>query len=148
LIGIARKAARRRISRKNYKVAIASVRCPTKSYKQVFGGDRLTRLVGKGARIQGLLSATTRDCNDVKYVETLIGPDTVATAPLETLNTYRDHGDPKARLKQDVKEARCVLEQLPEPGMGERVYLKKALRRQPSLNLDGLQKKLDRKVRI
>jgi hypothetical protein len=34
----------------------------------------------------------------VKYVEASIGPDTVDTAPLETLDAYRDHGEPKARL--------------------------------------------------
>ena len=53
----------------------------------------------------------------MKYVEALIGPDTVNTAPLETLDAYRDHGEPKARLEQDVKEARRVLERLPELGI-------------------------------
>jgi transaldolase len=53
----------------------------------------------------------------VKYVEALIGADTVNTAPLETLDAYRDHGEPKTRLEQDVKEARWVLEQLPELGI-------------------------------
>ena len=28
------------------------------------------------------------------YVEALIGPDTVNTVPVETLDAYRDHGDP------------------------------------------------------
>ena len=53
----------------------------------------------------------------MKYVEALIGPDTVNTVPLETLDAYRDHGEPKARLEQDVKEARRVLECLPELGI-------------------------------
>jgi transaldolase len=53
----------------------------------------------------------------VKYVEALIGPDTVNTAPLETLDAYRNHGEPKARLEQDVKEARRVLERLLELGI-------------------------------
>ena len=46
-----------------------------------------------------------------------IGPDTVDTAPLETLDAYRDHGEPKARLEQDVEEARSVLERLHELGI-------------------------------
>jgi transaldolase len=54
----------------------------------------------------------------VKYVEALIGPDTVDTAPLETLDAYRDHGEPKTRLEHDVKEAHWLLEQLPELGIG------------------------------
>jgi len=57
------------------------------------------------------------DYSDVKYVEALIGPETVNTAPIETLNAYRDHGEPKARLEQDVQEARWVLERLPELGI-------------------------------
>ena len=53
----------------------------------------------------------------MKYLEALIGPDTVNTAPLETLDAYRDHGKPKARLEQGVRKARWVLERLPELGI-------------------------------
>jgi transaldolase len=53
----------------------------------------------------------------VKYVEALIGPDTVNTAPLETLNASRDHGEPEVRLEQDIKETRRVLERLRELGI-------------------------------
>ena len=53
----------------------------------------------------------------MKYVEALIGAETVNTAPLETIDAYRDHGEPQARLEQDVKEARRVLERLPELGI-------------------------------
>ena len=53
----------------------------------------------------------------MKYVETLIGPDTVNTVPVETLNAYRDHGVPKASLEKDVAEAARVLKRLPELGI-------------------------------
>ena len=53
----------------------------------------------------------------MKYVESLIGPETVNTVPVETLDAYRDHGDPKARLEQDVQQAGWVLERLPELGI-------------------------------
>ena len=53
----------------------------------------------------------------MKYIEDLIGPDTINTVPLETLDAYRDHGDPKARLEQDVTEASWMLERLPELGI-------------------------------
>ena len=33
---------------------------------------------------------------------------------METLNAYRDHGEPKARLEEDVAGARQVLARLPE----------------------------------
>jgi len=90
-------------------------------YKEMFGSDRFKKLAAQGARVQRLLWASTStknpDYSDVKYVEALIGPDTVNTAPLETLDAYRDHGEPKARLEQDVKQARWVLERLPELGI-------------------------------
>jgi transaldolase len=101
------------------KIFIAKMACQI--YKEIFSGDRFTKLVVKDARVQRLLWASTSTKNpnssDVKYVEVPIGPDTANTAPLETLDVYRDHGEPKARLKQDVKEARWVLERLPELGI-------------------------------
>ena len=54
---------------------------------------------------------------DVKYVEALIGPDTINTLPMETLNAYRDHGDPATRLELDVDKARQVLKNLAELGI-------------------------------
>ncbi len=53
----------------------------------------------------------------MKYVEALIGADTVNTLPLETLNAYRDHGAPQARLEQSIAEAHQVLAQLPALGI-------------------------------
>ena len=53
----------------------------------------------------------------MKYVEALIGPDTVNTVPIETLNAYRDHGKPKARLEEKVDEACEILARLPELGI-------------------------------
>ncbi len=50
----------------------------------------------------------------MKYVEALIGPDTVNTVPLETLDAYRDHGDPRLRIEQDLHESSLVLARLQE----------------------------------
>ncbi len=102
-------------------VAIASAKVAYQIFKEIFCADRFKKLADQGARAQRLLWASTGtknpDYSDVKYVEALIGPDTVNTAPLETLEAYRDHGDPQARLEHDIKEARWVLEQLPELGL-------------------------------
>jgi len=102
-------------------VAIASAKTAYQIYKNIFGNDRFRKLAAQGARVQRLLWASTStknpDYSDVKYVEALIGSDTVNTVPLETLDAYRDHGKPEARLEQDVKEARRVLEQLTELGI-------------------------------
>jgi transaldolase len=103
-------------------MAIASAKMAYQLYKGIFASGRFKTLADQGARVQRLLWASTStknpDESDVKYVEALIGPDTVNTAPLETLDAYRDHGNPKARLEHDVEEARLVLERLPELGIG------------------------------
>ena len=87
-------------------------------YKTLFQSDRFLTLAAHGASVQRLLWASTSTKNphypDVKYAEALIGPDTVNTMPLETLNAYRGHGDPQPRIEQDVGEARLVLNRLPE----------------------------------
>ncbi|MGA1991392.1 MAG: transaldolase family protein, partial [Bryobacteraceae bacterium] len=99
-------------------VAISSAKMAYQIYKEIFGGERFKKLAAQGARTQRLLWASTGtknpDYSDVKYVEALIGPDTVNTVPMETLDAYRFHGEPKARLEEDVQEARLVLERLPE----------------------------------
>jgi transaldolase len=102
-------------------VAVASARLAYQSFKELFGAPRFKALAEAGAGVQRLLWASTGTKNpnysDVKYVEALIGPDTIDTAPLETLDAYRDHGEPKARIEQEVAEARQVMARLPELGI-------------------------------
>jgi len=102
-------------------VAIASAKMAYQVYKEIFGSDRFKKLAVQDARVQRLLWASTGaknpDYSDVKYIEALIGPDTVNTAPMETIDAYRNHGEPEARLEQDIKEASQVLEQLSELGI-------------------------------
>jgi len=102
-------------------VAIASAKVAYQIYKEVFASERFRRLVAQGARTQQLLWASTgtKDpaYSDVKYVEPLIGADTVNTMPLETLNAYRHHGDPAVRLEEGIEEAYHVLDLLPKVGI-------------------------------
>jgi transaldolase len=101
--------------------AIASAKIAYQIYKEIFSSNRFRELAGKGSRTQRVLWASTSAKNpaysDVKYVEALIGPDTVNTLPVETLNAYRDHGAPALRLEEGVDEAREVLRLLPEVGV-------------------------------
>jgi transaldolase len=101
--------------------AVASGKRAYQNFKGMFDGSRFKKLASKGALVQRLLWASTGTKNpqdsDVKYVEALVGPDTVNTVPLKTLNAYRDHGDPKATLEQNVEEAREILDLLPELGI-------------------------------
>ncbi len=100
------------------KVAIASAREAYQIYKEITRSERWRRLAARGARPQRVLWASTGTKNpaypDVMYVEALIGPETINTIPLETLQAYRDHGDPAPRLEDDVDGARRVLQHLPE----------------------------------
>jgi transaldolase len=77
-------------------VAIASAKKAYEIYKRVFSTERWKKLGSKGAKPQRLLWASTGSKNpafkDTKYVEALIGPDTVDTVPLETVDAFRDHG--------------------------------------------------------
>ncbi|QTR49109.1 transaldolase [Candidatus Thiothrix anitrata] len=102
-------------------VAIASAKIAYQIYQEIFNSDRFGILEAQGANVQRLLWASTSSKNpafsDIKYVEALIGADTVNTLPLETLNAYRAHGEPQARLEQGVAEARQVLAQLPALGI-------------------------------
>jgi transaldolase / glucose-6-phosphate isomerase len=97
-------------------VAIASAKQAYQIYKDIFQNGRFRKLAARGARPQRLLWASTSTKNpeyaDVKYVEALIGPDTVNTLPQETIKAYRDHGNPAARLEQDLDAAGEVLNTL------------------------------------
>jgi transaldolase len=102
-------------------VAIASAKVAYEMYKEIFGSERFASLAKKGARTQKLLWASTSTKNpaysDTKYVEALIGPDTINTVPVETLNAYRDHGHPKQTLDQEVHKAHQVLNELSVVGI-------------------------------
>ena len=97
-------------------VAIASAKVAYQLYKEMFHSDRFAKLADKGARVQRLLWASTSTKNptysDTKYVEPLIGPDTINTLPMETLEAYRDHGQPQQSLDQNISQAYHVLNKL------------------------------------
>lgn len=102
-------------------VAIASAKKAYEIYKRVFGSERFKKLEEKGAKPQRLLWASTGSkdpaFSDVKYVEALIGPDTVNTIPMETLVAFRDHGKAAARLEDDLQQATQVLEDIKKAGI-------------------------------
>src|SRR4051794_21102766 len=86
-----------------------------------FSGGRWQKLPGAGATAQRCLWASTStknpDYRDVLYVEELIGPDTVNTMPLETVEAFQDHGEVSDTLEQDADEARALLKPLDEAGV-------------------------------
>ena len=102
-------------------VAIACAKKAYQFYKELFQDARFRTLKEKGARPQRVLWASTSTKNpaysDVKYVESLIGPDTVNTLPMDTLDAYRDHGNPASRLEEDLDRVDDILNQLPKVGI-------------------------------
>ena len=101
--------------------AIASGKLAYQMHKHVFAHERFAALKAKGAQVQRLLWASTsakdKAYSDVKYVEALIGPNTIDTMPMETVLAYRDHGKPESRLTAQLERAREVLEALPKLGI-------------------------------
>jgi transaldolase len=89
--------------------AIANARLAYASYGRIFGGDEFADLKAAGAQVQRCLWASTStknpDFRDVLYVEELIGPDTVDTMPLETIQAFLDHGRVARTLDPDIRDA-------------------------------------------
>ncbi len=102
-------------------VAIASAKQAYKIYKEVINTERFRNLETKGAKRQRVLwaSTSTKDpsYSDVKYVEALIGKETINTIPMETLEAFRDHGQAANNLEDDMAKANQVLKQLKENGI-------------------------------
>jgi transaldolase len=102
-------------------VAIASAKKAYEIYKRIFSGERWEKLAAKGANPQRLLWASTSSKNpafkDTKYVEALIGPDTVDTVPLETIVAFRDHGVAANTLEQGLDKATEILDKVKAAGI-------------------------------
>jgi transaldolase len=103
------------------KVAVANAKMAYASYKEACASERWQKLAAAGARPQRLLWASTSAKNpayrDVLYVEELIGPDTVNTMPQATLEAFRDHGEIRSALEENIEEARDVMAGLEELGL-------------------------------
>lgn len=103
------------------KVAIANAKLAYKRYQDIYSSSRWQKLVMQGAQTQRLLWASTGTKNpqysDVRYVEELIGYDTVNTIPPATLSAFREHGQPRSSLTEGLDEARLILSKLQQVGI-------------------------------
>jgi transaldolase len=103
------------------KLAIANARIAYEAFEEVFASPRWKALEEKGARRQRPLwaSTSTKDPSlpDLYYVEALIAPDSVDTMPPETYDAYRDHGNPKVRIRDDRDAAQADFRALRDLGI-------------------------------
>ncbi len=103
------------------KVAIANGKLAYQRYLRIFAGPRWEALAAKGAQTQRVLWASTSTKNpayrDVMYVEELIGPDTVDTMPPVTVDAFRDHGQLRTSLTENVAGAQKTMDDLARSGI-------------------------------
>jgi transaldolase len=101
--------------------AVANAKLAYEAFGEIFGGDEFAELRDAGARVQRCLWASTStknpDYRDVLYVEELIGPATVNTMPIETIDAFLDHGRLERTLDQDVATAHRTLQRIEELGI-------------------------------
>ena len=110
-------------------VAIASAKKAYEMYKDIFGSYRFKKLELKGAKRQHVLWASTSSkdpsYSDVKYVEALIGNETINTLPLKTIEAFNDHGRLANLLENDLDKATSILAQLKDNGIDINVITQK-----------------------
>jgi transaldolase len=101
---------------------VAQAKLAYRLFRDRFSGERWDRLAASGARLQRPLWASTSTKNpayrDVLYVEELVGPDTVNTMPLDTIDATEDHGEIRGdTIKEDVEGASKTLDAFEAAGV-------------------------------
>ncbi len=119
LASAGREAEKQRIKNLQGKAAVANAKLAYKKYRDIFWGKRFQNL--KGAKVQRILWGSTGTKNpsyrDIKYVEELIGPDSINTIPENTFRAFLDHGKPEVTVTQGLDEAAAVFRDLEALGI-------------------------------
>jgi transaldolase len=100
---------------------VAQAKLAYQLFRDRFSGRRWERLANHGAHPQLPLWASTSPKNpadrDTRYVEELIGPHTVSTLPLHTVQAFEDHGLVARTIDSGVAEAADLMRRLSEAGI-------------------------------
>jgi transaldolase len=103
------------------KAAIANAKLAYKAFQRIFNEPEFAQLRRQGAHVQRCLWASTStknpNYNDVMYVEELIGPDTVNTMPEQTLRAFKEHGEVRTSLTENVAGAEKLMRDLAAIGI-------------------------------
>ncbi len=120
--------------------AIANARIAYDVYQSMFEGPGFAELRAAGARVQRPLWASTSTKNpdypSTKYVDALIGPNTVNTVPPQTLEAIQQHSTPARTIDLDTDQAYALLERLAAAGIDFRAVTDELL-------LDGVRQFAD-----
>jgi len=110
-----------RLQRLLGKAAVANAKMAYQKFIELFDGPEFEDLRRAGARVQRCLWASTGTKNpqysDVMYVEELVGPQTVNTMPDATLKAFKEHGEVRPSLTENVAGARQLLRDLAGSGV-------------------------------
>ncbi len=100
------------------KAAMANAKVAYAAFRRIFSGPRWQHVQQHGAPVQRPLWASTGTKNphypNTLYIDSLIGPDTVNTAPAAAIAAFLDHGIIAPTLEQGANEAQATLTQLAE----------------------------------
>ncbi len=136
------------------RLGIANARIAYAAFEETVRAPRFAELRKRGVALQRPLWASTSTKDpaypDLYYVEALVAPDSVDTVPPETLEAYRDHGDPKVRIHEDLAGAGDVFRGLARLGIDEdRIFreLEEEGVKKFSDSYDALLKALEDKVK-
>jgi transaldolase len=101
--------------------AVANTKMIYQAFRDMTRSSRWSLLVARGARVQRPLWGSTGTKNpaypDLKYVDSLIGPDTVNTVPPATYAAILDHGHPALTLEADLDASKKALAALAAHGI-------------------------------
>jgi transketolase len=101
--------------------ATANAKLAYATFREILASERWKFLEGQGARPQRLVWASTGtkdpDYSDVRYVEPLIGPQTVSTMSEPTADSFEDHGRVDETLTKGGAEAEDVMDRLVRLGI-------------------------------
>jgi len=102
-------------------IAVANAKLAFDLHKNFFNDVRFIELAAMGARVQRVLWASTSTKNpeysDTKYVDELIGPNTINTIPPKTLLAFQEHGSANLTLEHNLSGAKYAFEDLKELGI-------------------------------
>jgi len=114
-------AERGRLQKLMGKAAVANAKMAYQAFVRIFNGPEFADLRAAGASVQRCLWASTGTKNpsysDVMYIEELIGPETVNTMPQQTMMAFKEHGEVRPSLLENVEGARQVLRDLAAAGI-------------------------------